>query len=288
LCMLNCGPLSLYPPSLAPRKPFSTISIREHSFTTSRPFSLASLASDFDAVFGGRTPTLPVILATISAVSHRPAENHVFATVMREQVLAGDAAGAREQEVALVKLYLEVVKWMLQRDVLVRLHLRIRVVVPPALKVRVRAERDRRAAQADRRAKKGGRRDSKTEADSGSALDSAEEAGSEIFFPFSPRSARMRTRRLSSVSESTRQLERMGVAEKEAFDAEEEDDDDWDEDTLAESTLDDERTTLISNPIQATRLERRWLAAMSEGKDPELIARFNQWVSVCPRALRLC
>jgi len=34
--------------------------------------------------------------------------------------------------------------------------------------------------------------------------------------------------------------------------------------------------SIISDPARATPLERRWLAAMSDGKDPEIATRFEQ------------
>ena len=98
----------------------------------------------------------------------------------------------------------------------------------------------------------------------------------------------MRTRRLSSIGSSSKQLAALRPVESEADvryadedededdDDDDDDDDNWDDDTLADNPLDDERSTLISDPSQATPLERRWLSAMCEGKDPTLKSRFNQ------------
>lgn len=250
--------------------------------------SLADLAKDYDETFQRRTPSLVAILATLSASSHRNAESHFYAAVVRDH-LPAPVPDSDNPEVDTIKTYLEVVKWLLQRDLLVRLHLRIRVVATPELKKRVRDERERTRTRRALTHAMGGRgqrgpappRKSRSEAE---APDSTGEgaAGDGIFFPFSPRSARMRARRLSSIGAATKHLAALqtidaGSREQEEVEEDEEDDDDdWDEDTLADSSVDDERSTLISDPSQATPLERRWLAAMSEGKEAGLKARFDQ------------
>jgi nitrogen permease regulator 3-like protein len=117
--------------------------------------------------------------------------------------------------------------------------------------------------------------------DEDGALSPSVEEEETFYVPLSPRSARLHARRVSSNSSSAppsrAPLSPLEVPEEE--DEEEDDWDDWDDDTLAEMGPDDDRSTIIKDPGQATPLERRWLSVMSDGKDPLLVARFDQCVS---------
>jgi hypothetical protein len=78
-----------------------------------------------------------------------------------------------------------------------------------------------------------------------------------------------------------------GGADPEDEDEDEEDDDDEQSDDAEDSgwdtsleeggevDIDDLSPSIIFDPGKATPLERRWLAAMSFGKDPETVRRFE-------------
>jgi hypothetical protein len=201
-------------------------------FSISHACRLADLCADFTRAFGPSVPTLRVLLATLSS-----AQDSVLSRVPG--------------------MHIELLRWLLQRRLLVRLHLRIRVVVPPALKAHVAAARARRAALAKR-----GR---------GGALpvmQEASEEGADGFFPFSPRAARIRTRGLSPAAQEK--------GEKVTFEDVEDSASASDED---EVDRDEGRPSVIEAPGAATPLQRRWLAAMSENKDPVLATQFNQFVA---------
>jgi hypothetical protein len=89
--------------------------------------SMKDVAEEFrDAFPDPFIPSLPQLLATILGAS----SNHFYATVVK----SNDR----------VPMFHDVVRWMLQRDLLVTLHLRVRTVVPAALKARARRRRDER------------------------------------------------------------------------------------------------------------------------------------------------
>ncbi|KAH9977091.1 hypothetical protein BGW80DRAFT_833035 [Lactifluus volemus] len=95
------------------------------------PYKIETLMKDLvkefrDAFPDLSIPSLPQLLATISGAS----SNHFYATVVK----SNDS----------VPMFHDVVRWMLQRDLLVTLHLRVRTVVPAALKARARRRRDER------------------------------------------------------------------------------------------------------------------------------------------------
>ena len=48
----------------------------------------------------------------------------------------------------------------------------------------------------------------------------------------------------------------------------------WDE--YYQSGGNDSIASMIADPARATPLERRWLAGMSEGKDPYIVRRFER------------
>ncbi|KAH9980375.1 hypothetical protein BGW80DRAFT_1516597 [Lactifluus volemus] len=89
--------------------------------------SMKDVAKKFrDAFPDPSIPSLPQLLATISGAS----SNHFYTTVVK----SNDR----------VPMFHDVVPRMLQRDLLVTLHLRVRIVVPAVLKARARRWRDER------------------------------------------------------------------------------------------------------------------------------------------------
>lgn len=96
--------------------------------------SVRQLSSEFRTAFPDSSiPPLPSLLSTVSSAQSK----HFYAAVVR----------SKER----IPQYLSVVQWMLKKDLLVTLHLRIRVVVPSELKARVRKEWGRKRAGAKRR-----------------------------------------------------------------------------------------------------------------------------------------
>lgn len=196
---------------------------------------------------------------------------------------------------------------MLKRDLLITLHLRVRVIATPELKERVRLRRDLDVARR-------GRVRARSFATSGQgALDNSdiglkprrdsESKGSEgpdgspvdYWMSMSPKSARAQARRTSPVARGfrhNRSLSLMfhsqsGYSEKDGVD-EGEDDGLFDEDTdlpfsvgtdLKHAGWNDAGPTIIPDPARADAVERLWLSAMCDGKSPYIARRFEQYVT---------
>ena len=104
------------------------------------PAPLPQLSEDFSRQFAHpEIPPLPHILDAISSSLAKHSDNHFFASVVKKKDL--------------VPLYHDVVVWLLKRDMLVTLHLHIRIVATRELKARVYEARER--ARARRRRKRG-------------------------------------------------------------------------------------------------------------------------------------
>ncbi|KAH9856642.1 nitrogen permease regulator of amino acid transport activity 3-domain-containing protein [Lenzites betulinus] len=252
------------------------------------PAPLATLSEEFSRTFAHvDVPPLPKLLAMISSATHKQSANHFFATVV----------GTKD----LIPIYNDVVLWMLKRDLLIRLHLRIRIIATEELKRRVReqweARRAHRRTRSRARSITRGREDSRdrshdAEHDDGSrrmdkggpGLETVKESSpGEYWVSLSPKTARKQARQHDHDTAPTEPLERNAREEKH-----EEKPDELDED-LVSSSADDEKwveyfrnggsdsiPSMISDPARATPLERRWLAAMCEGKDPHIAARFER------------
>jgi len=195
-------------------------------------------------------PTLPTILSRISMSTHKQSDNHFFATVVKSKDL--------------IPLYQDIVIWMLKRDLLVTVHLRVRVVATPELKQRVRMEREQAKARRSR-TKEGSevRERSTTQTDE---EPTTEDDDPPIYFSLSPKTARREARRLSPNDSARSQASEPVNLE----DEEEEGSSDPDNEPA-----DDAWPSMIGDPGRATPKERRWLTAMSEGKDPYIVKRFE-------------
>ncbi|CDO74498.1 hypothetical protein BN946_scf184979.g53 [Trametes cinnabarina] len=251
------------------------------------PQPLATLTAEFAQIFGDRdVPPLPKVLALVSTATHKQSANHFFATVV----------GAKE----LIPLYFDVVLWMLQRDLLIRLHLRIRIIATEELKKRVRRQwEERRATRRSRsRARNiergrvrsragdnGGDPRGESSEKEGATLGTVTESSPvEYWVSLSPKTARKHAQQTSSerISGSSSQLEESKEVPDEKKPVEPEDE-------LSSSSVDEEKweeyyrsggndniPSMISNPARASRLERDWLMAMSEGKDPHVASLFRR------------
>ncbi|TBU50380.1 nitrogen permease regulator of amino acid transport activity 3-domain-containing protein [Dichomitus squalens] len=261
------------------------------------PSPLATLSEEFSKRFAqADVPLLPKLLAMISTATHKQTTNHFYATVVKSKEY--------------IPLYVDVVLWMLKRDLLIRLHLRIRIIATEELKKRVRQsweehvarKRSRSRPHSISRTRASRRRGSESNSrDLGREDDTGEKAGLnletvsesspvEYWVSLSPKTMRKQTRR--GADEHGKPAD----GAREEGDGEEEDTerherekhDDLDEEFLSSSADEtkweeyyqnggnDNIPSMISDPARATPLERRWLAGMSEGKEPHIVRRFER------------
>jgi hypothetical protein len=183
-------------------------------------------------------------------------------------------------------MFHEVVRWMLQRDLLVTLHLRVRIVVPASLKARVRRRREEL-------------RESRWRTGAGDVFrtrrhrartDSGESEGDFGLFDELPWYTRRAPSSQHNGSSSIREVIEPPILE-EGLELDEEIDEEEDESTdeseaasrreeeEEEAEDDDNETSMLADPRRATAVQRRWLQAMSEGKDELVTRRFDQFVT---------
>ncbi|KAK7051103.1 Nitrogen permease regulator 3 [Paramarasmius palmivorus] len=207
------------------------------------------LAEDFERDFGAyQLPPLPQILSLISTSSANQSGNHFFASVVQSKEL--------------IPIYHEVVVWMLKRDMLTTLHLRIRIVATSELKAHVRLTR------AKARSEKNGRQGRRNERDTNRWLNLPPVEDTPL-------------QRVHSVDSSHSELSEL-VLESDGQDESSTGDyvegmesSDEREDSGWETAEDESIASIISDPGRATPLQRRWLSAMSVGKDPRIVRRFE-------------
>ena len=182
-------------------------------------------------------------------------------------------------------MFHDVVRWMLQRDLLVTLHLRVRIVVPAALKGRARRRREERrergwhTEEEENGFRSRSRRGHKARADSG-----VSDTDLELFDPspawYMRRDAgAVEPPILDEGIDLDEEIEKEEAeAEAEEAEAEGEAASPRDDDEM-EDEDDDNETSILTDPRRATPLQRRWLRAMSEGKDELVARRFDQYVA---------
>ncbi|TFK49914.1 hypothetical protein OE88DRAFT_1751910 [Heliocybe sulcata] len=228
-------------------------------FTVSPQFKtpLPVLSQEFSAKFPPSIPPLPVILALVSGSTSQQTDNTFFAAVVRNKEL--------------VPAYHDVVEWMLKKELLVTMHLRIRVIAPAALKKKVRGiwlSRRRNLGQnivGTGRGSIGGSGPIHVELDA-----IAQASPPPTFLSMSPRSVRRRVLNSADLDGS-------------AIDDDDESKDEEDSGCAGDmefpedyGAFSDEQPSLIDDPGTAKPIERCWLAAMSEGKDLLIQRRFEQ------------
>lgn len=241
---------------------------------------MSELTADFDRRFAEHdVPPLPKILSMVSMSTHQHSANHFYGTVV----------GSRER----IQLYHSVVVWMLKRDLLITLHLRIRIIATEELKHRVRmkyemthARRERTLAGVEPAERESHSHDSQETVESKEAPSVENASGSSPgtnWFSLSPKTARALARRQSvgAHGQSSTEVD-ANLPKKHTHDDVEEDPtssgaedvEDW-----YRGYGDDNNpySSMITDPARASRLERRWLAAMSEGKDPHIATRFEKY-----------
>ncbi|KAI6147032.1 nitrogen permease regulator of amino acid transport activity 3-domain-containing protein [Pisolithus thermaeus] len=225
---------------------------------------LSTLSAEFKRDFPQpEIPPLPSLLASISEASSRQSDNHFFAVVVRSKEL--------------IPLYHEVVIWLLKRDMLYTLHLRIRIVATAELKARVRRAHERKLERSmgQRRQDRVGSGLRPRDQDPAFYEVNARRPGS-TWFPLSPRGVHPFSRRMPSAESESGRTNETSLSHVDEDD-EEAITDESDDGNIAwgspENTL---CPSLISDPGTASPLERKWLAAMSEGKDEHIARRFEQ------------
>ncbi|KAM6504449.1 Nitrogen Permease regulator of amino acid transport activity 3 domain containing protein [Amanita muscaria] len=214
---------------------------------------LPQFVAEFDNRFHHPSvPRLPDILAAISK-----SENHFFASAVKSREL--------------IPMYHEIVNWMLEHDLLVTLHLRIRLVATLELKTRVRQRRREVLFKRATRSKTVYRPDPQQLSED---LD-PEATTSFPWLPLSPRTARRDAKQLSSM-EYRRDVSRLVWPDK--VDHFHDDDEGGSSVDGGESGWESSEeglvSTVIEDPARATPLQRRWLSAMSDGKDLYIAKRF--------------
>ena len=203
-------------------------------------------------------PPLPSLLATISAASSKQTDNHFFAAVVR----------SKEH----IPLYHDVVLWLLKHDLVYNLHLHVRIVATSELKIRVREAHEWKLERLGGRQVRGRRPSKLLEPES--PLERKSSNLSVAWLSLSPRSARRYSRRISSAESELNSTATGSYVDKEKDD--EDDTEESDEDNVGWGTAEDTVSpSMISDPGTASPLERRWLAAMSEGKDEHIAKRFE-------------
>ncbi|PPQ65267.1 hypothetical protein CVT26_000227 [Gymnopilus dilepis] len=227
---------------------------------------LSQLSAHFREAFTHPAiPSLPEILATISTSMTKQTDSHFFASVVKSKEF--------------IPMYHDVVLWMLKRDMLITLHLRIRVVATRELKLRVKAQRELKAST-----KSAGRSERQKNQRQGADYDeiiSPNGTGRKSSFLLSPRGANQFARRFSSKESRRSEISELNfesegaamlrVEEETGYSSDSDRQVDEDDTSLANA----EQPSMINDPGKATPLERRWLSAMSEGKDPAIARRFE-------------
>ncbi|KAJ6607399.1 nitrogen permease regulator of amino acid transport activity 3-domain-containing protein [Mycena sp. CBHHK59/15] len=220
---------------------------------------LAELTAEFDKKFSASgVSSLPQLLSAISTSSSKQSDTHFFASVVHKKEA--------------IPLYHDVVLWMLKRDMLITLHLRIRIMATMKIKDRVKFAKGRT------RDKKGSGRKGHSKLRNQLGADAEQSPPSFSWLSLSPKSAR-RYSRQSSVSGSRNSRLSELILQEDSGDSdnkrrdEEETPESQDED---DESCDENEPSMINDPGRATTLQRRWLSAMSEGKDPHIARRFEQ------------
>ena len=169
---------------------------------------------------------------------------------------------------------------MLERDLLITLHLRIRLIATRELKVRVRERRREALVKRAGRSKAAHTTDPQQpleELDLDTTHLSAQSITSFPWLSLSSKATRRHARRTSSIDDA-RDFSGLiwpNKGDRPIFDEDEDGGSSIDgAESGWESSEDSMAPTVIEDPGRATPLQRRWLSAMSEGKDIHISKRF--------------
>ncbi|KAJ6577222.1 nitrogen permease regulator of amino acid transport activity 3-domain-containing protein [Mycena capillaripes] len=218
--------------------------------------SMAQLTTEFNKQFSDSgVPSLPRLLSVISQQS----DTHFFASVVH----------AKEA----IPLYHDVVLWMLKRDMLITLHLHIRIVATVRLKERVKF-----AAKGRSRDKKSIGRKGHSKLRNQLDTDGDQSPPGVSWLSLSSKSGRRYTRDSSVGGSRNSRLSELILQDDSDSDGKRRDEGEATEsqDEIDNHSAEEDEASMINDPGRATTLQRRWLSAMSDGKDPMLVRRFEQ------------
>ncbi|THH00235.1 hypothetical protein EW026_g2293 [Hermanssonia centrifuga] len=250
------------------------------------PSSLAELSSEFSTTFSHPAiPPLPQLLSQIST-SKGP---HFYGSVVRSKDM--------------IHMYHDVIIWLLKKDLLVTLHLRVRVFATAEIKERVKVKRELAIARRGRIRSRsqsvtgGGKTNEegrafrdRTGSDSKNIEGATDSSPVDYWFSMSPKSARRVTRKMSPPAAVMRERSMSDAQHPGKLSDKGVEVDEVDEEALFDESMDvssssgmdeirsqwdDALASMIPDPGRATALERQWLAAMSEGKDVYIAKRFE-------------
>ncbi|KAF7312225.1 hypothetical protein MIND_00235500 [Mycena indigotica] len=217
-------------------------------------YPLAQLTAEFDQEFSSQeVPSLPHLLAKISTSKER--DLHFFASVVMDKDL--------------IPLYSEVVIWMLKRDMIITLHLRVRIIATVELKEAARLAKGRV------RDKKSGGRGGHSKLRNQLDTDGSLSPPGASWLSMSPKTAR-KYARAPSISGSRHSRLSELLLHDDSGESDEKRHDEESTDTQDEASEDEDEPSIINDPGQATPSQRRWLSVMSYGKDPTLVRHFER------------
>lgn len=197
-------------------------------------------------------------------------DNHFFASVVRSKEF--------------IPMYHDAILWMLKRDMIVALHLRVRLVATSDLKARVKDERNRKMRNFSRRDRRSNLRSTSQDDSNVNAAELSPNTHSKnATFFLSPKTARRFDRSKDSDRSGISALDFRGADETEEDIPESEVDSNSEldeEDSGWDTTEDHVGPSMIDDPGKATPMQRRWLSAMSEGKAFAIASRFEKYVLV--------
>lgn len=192
---------------------------------------------------------------------------HFYASVVRSKEL--------------IPMYHDVILWMLRRDMIVSLHLRIRLVATSELKARVKDERNRKMKRNFARRDDG--LNARSTSQDNSIVDEEERPSNPLSksttFFLSPMTPRRFARSKDSDRSAISELDFRGGTNETGKDTEVDSNSELDEEDSGWDTTEDHvGPSMINDPGKATPMQRRWLSAMSEGKEFAIARRFERYV----------
>lgn len=255
---------------------------------------ISVLTAEFERTFSHPAlPPFPKLLSQVSTSTSTSA--HFYGAVVRSRDM--------------LPLYHEVVIWMLKRELLITLHLRVRVFATPAVKEKVRIRRELALARRGRVRSRsmsmaaGGRipeessedihKQERRDSESKGSDAAADSSPVDYWMSMSPKHARAHARKMSPAVRNVRRDRSLSlvynpneISDKDGAVEEEDEDALFDEDLdlpssvgadLRHMDINGTGATVIPDPGRANAVERLWLSAMSDDKTPYIARRFEQY-----------